>query len=413
MRDKLSADLQSLKIDRGASVQYVAESRSSRAWKWVLLGVFLVGGGVAYKVVGVPKISGDFGISKDEVAITQVSQWSAAGPTSDLAASGYVIPQRGARVGSTINGRILKVHVTEGQQVKAGDLLFELDPSDQKSAISTGSARAQAAAARAAAAQAQVAELEGQLAVQRRLAASGSVPRASVEDMERRLSTLRASAAATMGEARAAGAEVKALGVGLAARNITAPLAGTVNSKPVQVGQVVQPDQLLVELADFSSLEAEVDVPEGRLGQVKVGAPAELTLDAYPGKRMRGEVASIGTRLDRAKGTVTVKVKFLEATTGVLPQMAVRVNFLSKPLSDEALTAVTKIVVPATAVVERNGSKVVFVVEGGKAKLMPVNIGPAAGAGFEVSGLAVGTRLVDHPSETLQDGASVKEAGAK
>jgi multidrug efflux pump subunit AcrA (membrane-fusion protein) len=154
----------------------------------------------------------------------------------------------------------------------------------------------------------------------------------------------------------------------------------------------------------------ETDIPEGRLHMVKVGSPCEITLDAFPGRRYRGQAMEISPRVNRAKATVGVKVKFVDPPTDVLPDMSARVSFLTAALDDAALAAKAKNVVPASAVVDRAGGKVVFVLEEDVARMRTVSLGPKLGDGYElIDGPAPGARLVARPPETLADGQRVKE----
>ena len=166
----------------------------------------------------------------------------------------------------------------------------------------------------------------------------------------------------------------------------------------------------MAKLADFASIVVESDVPEGRLHLVAKGRPCEIVLDAYPEKRWRGEVVEVSPQLNRAKATATVKVRFLDRDDTVLPEMAARVSFLDAPLDVAKLKDPPKTIVPGTAIAERAGAKIVFVVDGGKVRLTPVTLGKPFGDGFELaSGPAPGTKLVVSPPATLEDGQTIKE----
>src|SRR5262249_32843121 len=137
-------------------------------------------------------------------------------------------------------------------------------------------------------------------------------------------------------------------------------------------------------------------------------------LDAYPNKRLRGEVVEVSPRLNRAKASGTVKVKLLDAVENILPEMAARVSFLLKPLDPTEMKEPPKKVIPASAVVERSGAKVTFVAEGGKVRMVQVVLGAAFGTGVELKeGPAPGTRVVKDPPATLADGQAVKERGGE
>jgi RND family efflux transporter MFP subunit len=198
---------------------------------------------------------------------------------------------------------------------------------------------------------------------------------------------------------------------------VKSPISGTVVNRPPELGEFVGPqpagiaaDMGGVEVSDFNSLMVETDVPEQRLGQVKLGGPAEIVLDAFPSRRYRGRAAEITPRVNRAKASVVVKVAFVDDKAGVLPDMAARVSFLSSELDEKALKIPPKTIIPGAAIATLNGAKVVYVIEDGKLRVVPVSLGPAFGTGFEVvRGPAPGTRLVKSPPAGLADGQRIKE----
>lgn len=418
----LSRDLASLRIDRGPNA-HNSGHRKVPGWLVVVVVLALLAAGVA---AAGPRVASRF--FKQEVQLTEIALVSPAQGAIDLSSSGYVIPQTVAKVGSKVIGRIAKVNIKEGGKVKSGDVLFELDSIDQKTALATAkakvsaaSARATAARARAAAAKTSADEIRTQLDRQKKLAASGAVPASTVEDLELKLKGLDAQVAVANADAAAAMADVSAaqVDIGVFEANVTnttilSPINGTAIAKPAQVGDAVYPGtNILVELADFDTLLVETDVPEARLNVVKLGGPCEIVLDAFPDKRLRGEVVEIVPKLNRAKATGTVKVKITDAHAGVLPEMAARVSFLQKKLEDDALKEPPKRVVPASAVVERNGVKHVFTVQEGKARLTPVVLGAPFGGGFELrDGPVPGTKVIKDPPQSLTDGQPIKEGNA-
>src|SRR5262249_24517254 len=139
---------------------------------------------------------------------------------------------------------------------------------------------------------------------------------------------------------------MSALVVNLGNMTIPSPIEGTAVTKPASVGDVVTLNAELVQLADFRTLLVEADVPQARLGQVKAKAPCEVVLDAFPESRKRGEVVEVSPRLNRAKASGTVKVKLVDPERDVLPEMAARVSFLSKPLDAAQLAEPPKRVIP-------------------------------------------------------------------
>jgi RND family efflux transporter MFP subunit len=304
------------------------------------------------------------------------------------------------------------VNVKEGDVVKEGDIVAEIESADQKSAVTSAGARVAAAKARAEASRANLEEIKQQMEREKTLVERGVTGRAALDDLTARSKSLERAVGASDADVRAAQTEVESLRVSLSSTAIRAPMNGTVISKPAEVGEIVGALELapLFELADLDSMMVETDVPEGRLHLIRIGAPAEIVLDAYPSKRFRGAAAEIGKRVNRSKGTVMVKVKFVDAMEGVLPEMSARVSFLAEALSAEAMKAPPKRVIPAAAVVERAGAKMVFVVDEGKIRMTPVTLGAAVGSGLElVDGPPPGTRLVSNPPPEMTDGQKIKE----
>jgi RND family efflux transporter MFP subunit len=323
------------------------------------------------------------------------------------------VPQTISKVGAKVAGRVAKVHIKEGSTVKAGDVLAELDAVGQQSSIAAASSRAAAAQARVDTARATLAETKQQYERNRALLEKGAIGKAPVDDLEARMKSLEQSVKAAEAEARASQAEVSPLKVTLHDLTVTSPIDGTVITKPIQVGELVGPNNNIAEIADFKSMVIETDVPEARLYLIKPGSPCEIVLDAYPGKRYRGATLEIGKKVDRAKATVSVKVKFVDSMEGVLPDMSARTSFLSQEVSAEAIREKPKKVVPSDALAERGGSKVVFTVTDGVVRMTPIKLGPAFGSGFElVEGPPPGTRIVAQPPTELADGQRIKEKGS-
>src|SRR5437763_206166 len=163
----------------------------------------------------------------------------------------------------------------------------------------------------------------------------------------------------------------------------------------------------VVTIADLGSLQVEVDVAESNLEAISAGQPGEIVLDAHPDERYPGVVAKIVPTADRAKATVQVKVAFRSYDARVLPEMSAKVHFLPRP-SRVAVDTQPVLVVPGTAVTERNGRSVVFVVERGRAVEVPVVVGRQVGSSVAIrEGLRPGVRVVDSVSARLRGGAKV------
>jgi RND family efflux transporter MFP subunit len=401
----LTEDLASLKIQREVNPNRGGPLRA------IITAVVVLGMAAAAWVFGYPMLEAS--LFKTEVALTEISMVSPAQASVTVTSTGYVVPQTISKVGAKIAGRVAKVHIKEGSVVKAGDVLAELEATGQQSSVAAASSRALAAQARVDTARANLAETQQLLERNRALLDRGAIGKAVVDDLVARHRSLEQSVKAAEAEARASQAEVNPLKVTLHDLTIVAPIDGTVTNKPVQIGELVGLQNTIAEIADFKSMLIETDVPEARLHLIKVGSPCEISLDAYPGKRYRGATFQIGKKVDRAKATVAVKVKFIDSMDGVIPDMSARTSFLSHEVSADAIQEKPKRVVPSDALADRGGSKVVFVVNGGVVKIAPIKVGPAFANGFEVvEGPPPGTRVVVQPPAQLSDGQKIKEKGS-
>lgn len=404
MSDQLSSDLASLRIERDAP------SGPSPVKKAVvpLLVVALLG---VAGYVGYQKLEGQ--IFKQEMKVTEISMISPSQAEVQVTASGYVIPQRTSKVGSKLPGRLAKVLIKEGDTVKEGEVIAQLEDTDIRTQVVAAGSRVGAAQARIATAKANLAEVSQQVERERALVASGAVGKANLDNLVAREAALKEAVRAAEAEVGVAQADVGTVGVGLKDRVIVSPISGRVIAKPATVGEFVggvgNPVPV-AEIVDFTSLMVEADVPEPRLHLVKIGGPCEIVLDAYPNKRYRGVAAELGQKVNRSKATIMVKVKFADDIEGVIPEMSARVSFLSKAITDDALKEAPKKVVPPDAIVDRDGRKVVFTVDNGKLHAYPVKPGGPVGPSVELlDGPPPGTKVVAKPTPETQDGQRIKE----
>ena len=395
--------------------------RKRRLWPWAL-GVLALAA-AAYVLSGQRR-------AKVQASAVQMTYPSAQ--YAQLTASGYVVAQRRAAVASKATGRLVELRVREGSSVKAGELIARLDASDVQAVLAAAEAgvrqaQAQLLQAQAQLRQAQVEQGNADAEVQRAAAlqAQGFYSAQAADVARRRADTARAvvaSAQATIAAAQAGEAQARAQQrvqqVARDSTEIRAPFDGVVLVKNANVGDMITPfsnasgsQGAVVTMADMGTLEVEADVAESNVGRVKVGQPVEITLDALPEMRQGGSVVRIVPTVDRAKATVTTKVRFDRIDPRVLPEMSAKVVFLSQAPSVAEQTPVTA-VSPRT-VVERDGRRFVLRIAGERVEAVTVTTGRTLGDLVEISsgGLKVGERLVLSPGDKLVDGARIRVAG--
>ena len=204
---------------------------------------------------------------------------------------------------------------------------------------------------------------------------------------------------------------------------VRAPFAGIVIAKSAQPGEIVSPLSAgggftrtgIGTIVDMDSLEVEVEVGEAFIGRVKPGMPTETILNAYQDWKIPGKVIAIIPAADRGKATVKVRVGLDAKDARIVPDMGARVGFLEDAKPAAAQTdAKPGVLVPADAIVQRDGKDVAFAVEGDKAVLRTLTIGRTLGDDREViTGLSGGDRVVLAPADDLADGARVRIASDK
>jgi hypothetical protein len=159
----------------------------------------------------------------------------------------------------------------------------------------------------------------------------------------------------------------------------------------------------------MDSLEVDVDVNEAYIGRVQPGMSAEAVLDAYPDWKIPAHVVAIVPTADRGKATIKVRVALEKKDARVVPDMGARVSFLEEK-QNAAAPAPHGVLVPATAIVQRAGRSVVFVIEGDQVRQRTVD--PATQPYGELRLLPVavkpGDSVVISPPADLHDGTDVQ-----
>jgi RND family efflux transporter MFP subunit len=206
---------------------------------------------------------------------------AAVSPARRIAAEGRVTAYPGAEsvVGSERAGRVVRVPVVEGQAVRRGELLVELDAAELKASLDearAGQAEAEADLRLAEATLKRRQDLHDQLILS---AHDLDQARRDLEAAEARLATAHAS--------------VARLEVQLGKMQILAPFAGTVTARHVEPGETIDAGAKVVTLADLGRLRIEGEADETDAGALKLGALVTIRCDAYPGRTWRGRVEEL------------------------------------------------------------------------------------------------------------------------
>jgi len=193
-------------------------------------------------------------------------------------------------------------------------------------------------------------------------------------------------------------AELEQARVNLEYTMLRAPTDGVVLAKLKEVGEIAVPGGFagsgdLIRIADLSDMRAEVDVNEADLKRVRLGQPARVTPDAYPGTDYPAQVAKLYPQVDRQKGTLKVEVKILKPDEKLLPDMSARVTFLEEPQAGDSKPVV---LIPTAALQRDNrGDSFVWVIDGEQARRANVETAGEVGDSVRIaSGLSGSEEVV-------------------
>ncbi|HRQ65965.1 MAG TPA: efflux RND transporter periplasmic adaptor subunit [Xanthomonadaceae bacterium] len=350
-----------------------------------------------------------------------VAATGASSRSSVLDASGYVVARRQATVSSKVTGKVLEVLIEEGMYVHEGQVLARLDDTQQRAELELRRAQLGAASAQLGEIEAQLVQADADLRRQQELFDRDLGSAAGLDAVRAQAETLQARLASVRSQVEVAGQSMLLSAVSLEDTIIRAPFAGIVIAKAAQPGEMISPVSAgggftrtgIGTIVDMDSLEVEVDVNEAFIGRVSADMPVTATLNAYPDWKIPGAVIAVIPAADRTRATVRVRVALDVRDPRIVPDMGVRVAFLESRAPEPADPAVTGVLVPATAVVDRDGQAVVFVVEGNRVSRRQVGAGEIRGQQRLITrGVEAGQTVVVQPPADLADGDNVQRRGA-
>ncbi len=388
-------DLSRLRIERE-----VAAPPRARRWRWAALLLLLLAA-----AAGAWLLRGALPFGPPRVQVARATRSGGAAAVSGTAANGYVVARRQAALSTDIQGRLVELRVEEGDRVAEGDVIARLDTRELEAARVRVTADLESARAAA-----EWARLDHERKAP--LLGSGDVSQAEAD----RARIERDRSASQVASLESALAEID---VQVAKSSVYAPFAGVITAKNAEVGEVVSSLSAgansrgsVATLADFDTLEVQVELAQTSLKAARDGAPVLIYLDAFPEQAYRGRVRQIWPTADRQKATVELRAEFLERDERILPEMGVRVIFTG----DEAAQAEPlRVLAPERAVRRDADGPAAFVVEQGRVRRVVLELGEAARGSVQVlSGLQGGEALVLDPPASLADGdqVRVREDGA-
>jgi len=383
-----------------------------------LLILLAVVGLVAASLAGLSKVVKGFE-PRMEVRVANVSVQTGRSADAVVVATGYLESRRQAKIGARAPGRIELLNVEEGSHVKKGEVLAALEHADLDAALAANKAELERTQAALAEQEVVVNRTKREYDRAVKLQPSRTITETELDiakfDYEGAVAKVKSlKASVSLAEARVREAEQLKENM-----FVRAPFDGTVISKDAEVGESILPGGLgegsgrgsVVTIADLNSLEVDCDVKEDYISRVVVDRPAEVAVDAVPGRRYKGKVRKVIPMGDRARATIKVKVAIVDADERLFPEMSGTVYFL--PSENESATASTdrRMFCPSDAIVKEADASHVWVVKDERAERVKVRVGSATDNRTEIlGGLSGGEKVVVKPPADLSEGRLVKVA---
>jgi len=292
---------------------------------------------------------------------------------SAISALGTARANEAVEITSKVSNTVTAVRFTDGQRVREGQILVELD---------SAQARADLAEAEAAST-----ESASQVKRSRELLSTRVISESQFEQLE---ATMKAN------QARVAAARSR-----LNDTVIRAPFDGRVGLRRVSVGSLVSPGTTITTLDDISVIKVDFSVPENVLAGLREGLKVTATAAAFPTREFTGTVTGVDSRVDQVSRSVTVRANIPNPDLALKPGM-----FLNVTLARDEHDA---LMVPEAALVPEQSRQFIYVVEDGRAVRREVRIGRRQPGRVEVvAGLKAGEEVIVEGTQKVREGGAVR-----
>ncbi len=314
----------------------------------------------------------------------------AAKPTPDSSEFVATIQSlRSTTIQPQVEGFVRQIMVKAGDRVRAGQPLIQIDPDRQQATATTVESQR-------AARESDLTLAQQELARAQRLFDAGAVSRADLDQAE-------AAARNAQAQLTAVQSQIRETQVQLGYYRVTAPAAGVIGEIPVRAGDRVTPSTNITTIDQAAGLEAYINVPLERAGDVRAGLTVEL-LDGAGSVVASNPVTFVAPRADEATQSVLVKATLRQPPPGLRVMQYVRARIIwgMKP----------SLTVPVVAVSRLAGQHFVFVAEpagqGFVARQKPITVGAIVGDDYVVTGgLKAGDRVIVSNTQKIGDGLPV------
>jgi RND family efflux transporter MFP subunit len=314
-----------------------------------------------------------------------------------LQGNGVVSPLNSVDLRSQVTSTVAKIHFSDGQFVKAGQLLFTLDSRTDEANL----AKAQAQLAKD---QASLADGKRQYERAKQLFAQNFISQGALDTTQ---TTMESQAASTVADQAAVTAAKVALSFG----RIAAPSSGRAGVVNVSVGSLVQANVTsLVTITQLDPIGVAFSIPQRNLpdalAALKSGGAPVMAKLADGGGSYQGKLQFVDNAVNASSGTVQAKAVFPNKEGKLWPGAYVEVSQTVTTLADATT-------IPQAAVVQGSRGTIVYVLDGGKARLQPIKVVYAEGGEAAVTGIKPGDVVVLDGKQNVRPGSPLVERAPK
>ncbi len=340
-----------------------------------------------------------------------------------VSASGHIHAVQKVDVSANIMGKVTRLAVKEGDAVKAGQFLLEIDPSLSKAIVEGSEASLKALGQDLEATRVKLDQAKKDFVRAESNRRAGIISQAEHDNARATLATAETMAMGAQRRVEQAKAGLSQSQVGLNYATLTSPMDGVVTAKRIERGETVvigvqnQPGTVLLTISDMSKVEAEMEVDEAAIPSVKLGQKAEIRIDAYANKVFTGEVTEVGgspilkanvNEAIKFKVKVWVKNPPLTIKPGLSAQADIFTGSREDAVAVPIQALVTREIQPKAGQASQPGTprdeEGVFVAEAGKCRFVPVKTGLIGDLNIEVlEGLKGGEQVITGPFKALRD----------
>lgn len=307
-------------------------------------------------------------------------------PQSKTYAGSLYSPQE-TMVATRMMGYIKRLAVDEGDYVKKGSILFEVDPTD----VEAGQNQAGSAVIMAKSAYEDAKRDYERFSL---LYDKGAVPARDLEKMKLNMDVRHEQLSMAQAGLKQAKAQTSYT-------TVRSPVSGVVIRKMANVSEMALPGRPIVVLSSTDQLKFQATIPEGDAGRCKVGDTVALTIPSL-GKNVSAKISAVIPAADMATHSYVVKATLL-VSQGLMPGM-----YATMSINNPSASVMNSVTVPVSAMTKRGGLDGVFVDNGGHARFIATKIVRLANDFAIVQGLASGQKVVIYPKADLIDGANLK-----